>query len=97
MAEEYKMSPAEMREIAGRYGQEGVEIQDSIKRMDALMPLLEEAWRGPSTEAYKERYKELREGFIATQKLVEDIALKLKAIADKREADEYELARSIRR
>lgn len=74
MADQIRITPDQMRERASEYRIEAENVGGVISKMDTLLQRLQEEWEGQSSQAYAERYLELKPGFQKVQALIDEIA-----------------------
>lgn len=82
MAEQIRMTPEIMRTRASEYLVQAENLQAIIGNMDRLLTTLQGEWEGHASEAYAQRFAQLRPGFIQTRELIDEIAAALKSTAD---------------
>ncbi len=72
-----RMTPDTMRERAGEYRTEAENVQNVIDKMADIScnPLTE--WEGSASEAYVNKFAELRPSFVKGKELIDDIAMAL--------------------
>ena len=59
-----RMTPDTMRERAGEYRTEADNVQSVIDKMDRLLETLLTEWEGSASEAYANKFAELRPLFV---------------------------------
>lgn len=96
MANQIRISPAEMRNRATQYSQEAEAVKGVISNMDRLLTDLQAEWEGSASEAYATRYAELKPGFQEAEQLIRDIAKALNTIADTMENADNDIAGQLR-
>ena len=69
-----RMTPDTMRTRAGEYRTESENVQGVIEKMDSLLETLLTEWEGSASEAYANKFNELRPSFVAAKELIDDIA-----------------------
>ena len=70
-----RMTPDTMRERAGEYRTEADNVQSVIDKMDRLLETLLTEWEGSASEAYANKFAELRPSFVKGKELIDDIAM----------------------
>ena len=96
MADQIRITPGDMRERAKEYRIEADNVNDVIGKMDSLLSTLQSEWEGSSSEAYAEKFGELRPGFIEAEKLIRDIAEALDRTANIIEQTDADIANQFR-
>lgn len=86
------VSPDLLRTRAGQYEAESENVGEMIERLDSLLNELVEEWKGSASEAYAEKYEELKPDFVHAKDLLHDIAEALKITADNLENIDSEIA-----
>jgi len=81
MAGQIRMTPDQMRARAGEYTAEAGKVQETISKMDTLLNQLQGEWEGAASQAYAQRFTELRPGFVKAKELIDEIAASLKETA----------------
>ncbi len=81
MANQIRIAPETMRERAKAYRAEADIVGGVIKKMDSLLSQLMGEFEGDASQAFNDRYKELRPGFVKAEELVREIATSLDATA----------------
>ena len=76
------MTPSTMRERASEYRNQAEVVNGVIAKMDSLLQSLKEEWLGSASEAYANRYSELRPSFVKTEELIREIDAFLCGAAD---------------
>ena len=87
-----RMTPDTMRTRAGEYRTESENVQGVIEKMDTLLEELLAEWEGAASEAYANKFNELRPSFIAAKDLIDDIAVALDKTAEAVEATDSQIA-----
>ena len=77
-----RMTPDTMRERAGEYRTEADNVQSVIDKMDRLLETLLTEWEGSASEAYANKFAELRPSFVKGKELIDDIAMALDKTAE---------------
>jgi len=90
------IDPDLMRTRAREYHKESEEIAMVIGRLDKLLGKLESEWDGQASEAYRQRYVELKKGFVAAQELAEEIGVALTDVAEHYQETDKAVARAVR-
>jgi uncharacterized protein yukE len=96
MANQIRMTPDSMRARAGEYQHQSEIVGDVITTMDNLLEQLQSEWEGAASEAYAEKYEELKPGFISMQDLIADICNALNKTADAVEQTDSDIASQFR-
>lgn len=81
MASQIRMTPEKMRQRAGEYTTQANNLNSIITKMDGLLRNLQSEWEGSASEAYAQRFEELRPGFVKAKELIEEISKALKNTA----------------
>lgn len=87
-----RMTPDTMRTRAGEYRNEAENLQGVIEKMDSLLNTLLTEWEGSASEAYANKFAELRPSFVAAKQLIDDIAVALDKTAEAVEATDSQIA-----
>lgn len=87
-----RMTPDTMRTRAGEYRTEAEKVGDVITKMDSLLETLLSEWEGAASQAYADKFDELRPAFVDAQELIEDIATALDQTAQAVEDTDTEIA-----
>ena len=77
-----RITPEQMRDRAKEYRAQAQNVNDVIKAMDTLLTNLQSEWEGKSSEAFADRFTELRPGFVSAEDLIKEIADALDATAN---------------
>ena len=85
-----RMTPDTMRTRAGEYRTESV--QGVIEKIDSLLENLLAEWEGAASEAYANKFSELRPSFVAAKELIDDIATALDKTAEAVESTDNQIA-----
>lgn len=96
MAGQIRITPDQMRSRAGEYRQQQDQVGEVISRMDSLLSQLQGEWEGSASQAYAERFGELRPGFVKAQELIGEIAQALDATAQSLEETDAQIAAQFR-
>lgn len=91
-----RMTPDTMRTRASEYRIESENVQAVIDKMDILLEELLSEWEGASSEAYADKFGELRPSFVAAKELIDDIAKALDTTAEAVESTDDQIASQIR-
>jgi len=67
-----------------------------ISTLDTLLENLQSEWEGSASEAYAEKYAELKPGFEAAENLLGEIAAALNSVADAMEEMDTTIADQFR-
>ena len=81
MANQIRMTPDMMRSRATEYRKEADTVNGVIGKMDTLLSNLMSEWEGASSEAYSNRYQELKPAFMKAEELIREIASALDSTA----------------
>ena len=81
MANQIRITPDQMREIANQYRNEADTANGVITKMDSLLQMLQSEWEGAASESYAARYQELKPGFQKAEELIREIAQALDSTA----------------
>ena len=81
-----------MRERAGEYRTEADNVQSVIDKMDRLLETLLTEWEGSASEAYANKFAELRPSFVKGKELIDDIAAALDKTAEAVESTDTQIA-----
>ena len=87
-----RMTPDTMRTRAGEYRTESENVQSVIEKMDSLLEALMTEWEGAASEAYANKFAELRPSFVAAKDLIDDIATALEKTAEAVESTDSQIA-----
>lgn len=96
MAGQIRITPDQMRSRSGEYRAEAQKVQEVIAKMDSLLAALQSEWEGQSSQAYAQRFGELRPGFVKAQQLIEEIARSLDSTAQALESTDQQIAGQFR-
>lgn len=96
MSGHIRVTPAELVDMANRYGQKGVQVNDVIQELDSMSNQLQDMWEGASSEAFRAQYEELRPSFMKMVNLLEDINKQLNSTAQALEDADRNIASQIR-
>jgi len=96
MAGQIRITPDDMREIARKYNSEAEEVSGVIDRMDGLFNNLQSEWEGQASQAYAQRYTELRPGFVSAKDLIVEIANALNSVATQLAETDSSIANALR-
>ena len=87
-----RMTPDTRRERAGEYRTEADNVQSVIDKMDRLLETLLTEWEGLASEAYANKFAELRPSFVKGKELIDDIAMALDKTAEAVESTDTQIA-----
>lgn len=87
-----RMTPDTMRTRAGEYRTESENVSNVISKMDQLLQTLLTEWEGAASEAYANKFDELRPSFVAAKDLIDKIATALDKTAEAVEATDSQIA-----
>ena len=96
MANQIRITPAQMRERAGQYRTEADTVNGVISKMDSLLGQLQSEWEGAASESYAASYEELKPGFIKAEELIREIASALDSTATIVEETDNDIASQFR-
>ncbi|BAR07443.1 Virulence factor esxA [Scardovia inopinata] len=96
MAGQIRITPDQMRSRAGEYRGEANKVQEVISKMDSLLNQLQSEWEGQSSQAYSQRFAELRPGFVKAEDLINEIARSLDTTAQSLESTDQSIASQFR-
>lgn len=96
MANQIRMTPETMRQRAGEYTTQANNLQSIINKMDKLLSQLQSEWEGNASEAYAQRFNELRPGFVKAKDLIDEISTALKNTAQIVEETDNSIASQFR-
>ncbi len=96
MANQIRMTPDSMRTRASEYQQQSDIVGEVITAMDNLLSQLLSEWEGAASEAYSDKYEELKPGFVSMQELIADICNALNKTADAVEQTDSDIANQFR-
>jgi WXG100 family type VII secretion target len=91
-----RVTPAELRDMAGRYNNESGQVQELVSRLDTMKSQLQDMWEGASSEAFAAQYEELKPSFIEMSNLLTKIAKQLDDSANVLEDTDNQIASQIR-
>lgn len=91
-----RMTPETMRSRAGEYRTESANVESVISKMDSLLDTLLSEWEGSASEAYNDKFAELRPSFVKAKELIDDIATALEKTADAVEETDSSIASQFR-
>ena len=96
MASQIRITPEQMRTRANEYTAQAEVVQGVIEKMDSLLSALQGEWEGSASEAYAERFEELRPGFVKAKELIDEISAALTATAKSLEETDANIASQFR-
>lgn len=96
MAGQIRITPEEMRARSGEYTRESETFQEVITNMERLLGQLQSEWEGASSQAFEQRFNDLKPSFIATKELIDEIATNLMTTANSLEELDADIASKIR-
>ena len=96
MANQIRITPAQMRERVGQYRTEADTVNGVISKMDSLLGQLQSEWEGAASESYAARYEELKPGFVKAEELIREIASALDSTATIVEETDNDIASQFR-
>lgn len=77
-----RISPDQMRGRAGEYRTQAEAVESVITQLDSLLSALQDEWEGESSNAFAEKFAELRPGFVSAKELIDEIATALDSTAN---------------
>ena len=92
MAGQIRITPDVMRDRAGQYDREAEKVGEVVASMDNLLNQLQSEWEGQSSQAYANRFAELRPSFVKAQELISEIAQSLRNAASTLEQTDQAIA-----
>ena len=90
------VDPALMSNYSRQYNAESVKIGEVIHNMDGLRDGLERDWQGQASQAYSQRYTELRRSFEAARDLANEISIALQKVSDQYQDTDSSIAGALR-
>lgn len=96
MANQIRLTPDAMRARASEYQQQSDIVGEVIATMDNLLGQLRSEWEGSASEAYEEKYTQLKPGFESMQELIAEICTALNKTADIVEMTDSDIANQLR-
>jgi len=91
-AEGIRIVPDQVRRKAGLFRVERDKVESCIRQLDAYIMQLNDEWDGMSSDAFCDRYRELRPALVESQNLIHLIAAELDSAADRFERHDAEMA-----
>ncbi|MBQ4870155.1 WXG100 family type VII secretion target [Priestia megaterium] len=91
-----RVTPAELRDMAGRYNNEGGQVQELVSRLDTMKNQLQDMWEGASSDAFAAQYEELKPSFVEMSNLLTKIAKQVDDSANVLEDTDNQIASQIR-
>jgi WXG100 family type VII secretion target len=91
-----RVTPAELRDMAGRYNNEGGQVQELVSHLDTMKNQLQDMWEGASSDAFAAQYEELKPSFVEMSNLLTKIAKQLDDSANVLEDTDNQIASQIR-
>lgn len=91
-----RMTPETMRSRATEYRTESANVEAVITKMDSLLETLLNEWEGAASEAYNDKFLELRPSFVKAKELIDDIATALDKTAEAVEQTDSAIADQFR-
>lgn len=87
------LTPDEMRSLATSYQNVGADVEQSIETMKQLMDRLQQSWKGGASDAYGQKFLELKKnGFDPMKQLIDDISTSLNNTAQAYEQADTQIA-----
>ena len=96
MANIIRVEQAEILAEAQKFREEGVQFEDSIRRMDALTAELTNVWEGDASVAYAEKYQALKPNLEECRNLIEQIAQALEKVVEKMNEMDVNIAKAFK-
>lgn len=96
MAGQIRSTPEQMRARANEYRTQAENVNDVINAMDTLLTSLQNEWDGEGSQAFVERFNQLRPGFLSAKDLIDEIANALNSTANDYEDLDSQIARQWR-
>lgn len=90
-----RITPEGMRTRAGEYRTEEENLDAMITRLNTLMGNLQSEWEGSASDAYAQRYTDLKSGFESARDLLGEIATALDSVAEAMEELDFGIANQI--
>ena len=90
------LTPDELRQRAHQYSAEADKVNQVIQTMGNLLNQLQNEWKGEASQAYAERYNELKPSFDKMEELIREISQALNTSADTYEQADQNLASGFR-
>ena len=90
------LTPDELRQRAQQYSNEADKVNQTITTMGNLLNQLQNEWKGEASQAYAERYNELKPNFDKMEELIREISQALNTSADTYEQTDQSLASGFR-
>ena len=90
------LTPDELRQRAQQYSAEADKVNQVIQTMGNLLNQLQNEWKGEASQAYAERYNELKPSFDKMEELIREISQALNTSADTYEQTDQNLASGFR-
>ncbi len=91
-----RITPDAMRGRASEYRTEAANVEAVITKMDSLLEALLNEWEGSASEAYSDKFAELRPSFVQAKQLIDDIAAALDQTANAVEETDNNIAGQFR-
>lgn len=95
-SKQIRMTPDSMRKRANEYRTESENVENVITRLDSLLNQLLTEWEGSSSEAYNDKFQELKPSFVKAKELIDDIATALDSTANIVEDTDNQIAGQFR-
>lgn len=95
MAGQIRLTPEDMRTRSNEYTQQSETFQEVITRMQQLLDQLQSEWEGASSQAFEQRFNDLKPSFQATKELIDEIAANLMSTANSLEQLDADIASKI--
>ena len=93
---EFRIDPELMRVRASEYRAEADAVDEIIKKMDILLNNMSNEWIGMTSEAFCNRYEELRPAFVDARDLICNIAETIEAVTKEVEEQDSVSAKKIK-
>lgn len=83
MAGQIRITPEQMNQRAAQYRTQADTVNGVINQMDRLLVQLQTEWEGAASQAYADRFQQLKPGFQKAEALIREIAASLDTSAKK--------------
>ncbi|PLT31942.1 WXG100 family type VII secretion target [Bacillus sp. V5-8f] len=96
MSGNIRVTPGELRTVAGQYSTESGNVAELVSRLDNMRDHLRNIWEGASSDAFAQQYEELKPSFVQMSTLLEEVSQQLSKSADILEETDQQIASQIR-
>ena len=96
MAGQIRITPEQMNQRAAQYRTQADTVNGVISQMDRLLVQLQTEWEGAASQAYADRFQQLKPGFQKAEALIREIAASLDTSAKKLQETDQALANGYR-